>query len=100
MGPYVAPKEIEVEGGHEVMHQPSRKNGPNLPDGAMQTFSGPLVGASPILSVDGLGANITGPAGTFVVNSVPPDTNLAVGTTQVVETVNSGFAVSTRPRVQ
>jgi len=91
--PYVAPKEIEVEGGHEVMHQPSRKNGPNLPDGAMQTFSGPLVGASPILSVDGLGANITGPAGTFVVNSVPPDTNLAVGTTQVVETVNSGFAV-------
>ena len=92
--PYEAPKEIEVEGGHEVMRPASRKgNGAEVPDTALQTITGPLVAGTLGLSIDGLGANISGPNGTFAVNSVPPDTNLAVGTTQVVETVNSGFAI-------
>ena len=38
--PYVAPKEIEVEGGHEVLRPAARKGGPEVPDGAMQTEIG------------------------------------------------------------
>jgi len=44
-------------------------------------------------SFDGVGNGFTGPAGTFTVNSAPPDTDSAVGSTQVVEVVNSGFAI-------
>jgi hypothetical protein len=42
---------------------------------------------------DGLGQGFTGPQGTFSVRYMPPDTNAAVGTTQIVEIVNAGFAV-------
>lgn len=48
---------------------------------------------APLSGRDGVGAGFTGPAGTFTVNSAPPDTNSAVGASQVVETVNSAFAV-------
>jgi hypothetical protein len=41
----------------------------------------------------GVGTGFTGPQGTFTVNSAPPDTNGAVGDTEVVEWVNSSFAV-------
>ncbi|MFC4764677.1 hypothetical protein [Dyella koreensis] len=43
--------------------------------------------------VDGVGNGFSGPQGTFTVNSAPPDTNGAVGATQYVQIVNSGFAV-------
>ena len=46
---------------------------------------------------DGIGQGFTGPAGTFVVNSAPPDTNGAVGPNHVVEIVNTDFAVFSRP---
>ena len=42
---------------------------------------------------DGIGQGFTGPAGTFTVNSAPPDTNAAVGPNHIVETVNTDFAV-------
>src|SRR6185295_6299633 len=42
---------------------------------------------------DGIGQGFTGPAGTFTVNSAPPDTNAAVGPNYIVETVNTDFAV-------
>src|SRR6185436_10601792 len=46
-----------------------------------------------IANFDGVGNGFTGPAGTFVVNSAPPDTNGAVGPNHIVEIVNTDFAV-------
>ena len=43
--------------------------------------------------VDGVGNGFTGPAGTMIVNSAPPDTTGAVGATQFVQWVNTAFAV-------
>ncbi|HXB21608.1 MAG TPA: hypothetical protein VNV88_09515 [Candidatus Solibacter sp.] len=47
----------------------------------------PTVGA--VSSFDGVGVGLAG----FTPNSAPPDTNLAVGATQVVQWVNTSFAV-------
>jgi hypothetical protein len=58
----------------------------------LQTTPGigaPTTGAS----FDGLGQGFSGPGGSFSVTGVPPDPNSAVGGTQVVEIVNTGFAV-------
>ena len=52
-------------------------------DGALQTAILTSTPASNGLNFDGIGAN----------GSIPPDTNLAVGDTQVVEIVNTQFAV-------
>ena len=43
--------------------------------------------------VDGVGEGFAGPAGSFTVMFAPPDTVGAVGATQYVQIVNSGFAV-------
>ena len=91
--PYLESKEIERELLNNPPYNPQKSTLPDRPDGAMQTFSGPLVPGSAGLTFDGLGQGITGPNGTFSVNSVPPDPNLAVGTTQMIQTVNSGFAI-------
>lgn len=69
-------------------------DGPGTPnDGALQMSpSGafaPVAGSG----VDGVGNGFSGPQGVFTVNSAPPDTNGAVGATQYVQIVNSGFAV-------
>jgi len=69
-------------------------DGPGSPtDGAQQnqvsTPAAPTIG----LGFDGVGQGFKGPQGTFTVNSAPPDTNGAVGTTQYVQTVNTAFAV-------
>jgi hypothetical protein len=69
-------------------------DGPGSPsDGAQQNQvtgpAAPTVG----LGFDGIGQGFTGPQGTFTVNSAPPDTNGAIGTTQYVQTVNTDFAV-------
>jgi hypothetical protein len=65
----------------------------NQSDGAVQhTITGtfaPALGAG----FDGVGQGFSGPQGTFEVNSAPPDTNGAVGATQYVQIVNTGFAV-------
>ncbi|MFC0436857.1 hypothetical protein [Kutzneria buriramensis] len=45
------------------------------------------------LNFDGVGQGFTGPGGVFNVTSEPPDPNSAVGASQVVEIVNSAFAV-------
>jgi len=44
-------------------------------------------------SILGVGNGFTGPAGSFTVNSAPPDTNSAVGPNAIVEVVNTGMAV-------
>ena len=65
----------------------------NQTDGAVQhTITGafaPALGAG----FEGVGQGFSGPQGTFTVNSAPPDTNGAVGATQYLQIVNTGFAV-------
>ena len=63
-------------------------------DGAVQTT--PIAQLATItsgLNFDGVGNGFVGPNGAFSVNSAPPDTNAAVGATQVVQWVNESFAV-------
>lgn len=62
-------------------------------DGALQTTTGPSVAATTGVGRDGLGVGFVGPAGAFSVNAAPPDTNLAVGDSQVVQWVNLSYAV-------
>ena len=62
-------------------------------DQALQNVYGPQVGVTQGLSVDGIGQGFSGPNGTYSVDSVPPDTDVAVGTTQVVSLDNTAFAV-------
>ena len=45
------------------------------------------------LNFSGIGNGFTGPAGTFTVNSAPPDTNGSVGPNHYVQIVNTDFAV-------
>lgn len=69
-------------------------DGPGSPaDDAMQSLISTAAATTPGLGFDGVGQGFTGPQGSFTVNSAPPDTNGAVGTTQYVQTVNSAFAV-------
>jgi hypothetical protein len=59
-------------------------------DTALQTAvtrNAPSVGS--VTSFDGIGVGL----GAFTPNSAPPDTNMAVGATQVVQWVNTSFAV-------
>ena len=58
-------------------------------DPALQDGAGPMVATTPGLNVLGLGNGFPG----FTVQFAPPDTNAAVGATQVVETVNVSYAV-------
>jgi hypothetical protein len=46
-----------------------------------------------IHSFDGIGEEFVGPAGEFIVNSAPPDTNGDVGPNHYVQAVNVAFAV-------
>jgi hypothetical protein len=62
-------------------------------DAALQDTAGPMVGTTPGLSFLGVGNGFSGPNGTFSVQYAPPDTNAAVGATQIVETVNISYAV-------
>ncbi len=63
---------------------------PEQPDPVLQTRAeGPLVGTTDLLNFAGVGEGDYG----FNANVAPPDTNLAVGDTQVVQWVNTSFAV-------
>src|SRR5207245_7642967 len=55
----------------------------------------PGTASAPALGVgfEGVGQGFTGPAGTFGVNSAPPDPNAVVGPSNIVEVVNQSFAV-------
>ena len=71
---------------------------PHLPvvsplDPVIQTSTGPLVSTILPSNFDGVGNGFTGPQGSFTVQSIPPDTNGAVGATQYVQWVNTSFAV-------
>ena len=62
---------------------------PDHQDPALQTTVGPLVVTTSGLNFAGVGKGDYG----FSPNAAPPDTNLAVGATQVVQWVNESFAV-------
>src|SRR5262245_12759542 len=69
---------------------PGASTGPEQPDGALQTTSpGPRVITIAGVSFAGVGNGDYG----FTPNAAPPDTNLSVGATQVVQWVNESFAV-------
>ena len=78
-----------------VRRIPSSRNPTFGPDPLLApTSSAPtLLAPATLQNVDGIGQGFTGPAGTFTVNSAPPDTNAAVGPNHIVETVNTDFAV-------
>jgi hypothetical protein len=61
-------------------------------DPVVQTAVSPAI-PTPSASFDGLGQGFSGPQGSFSVTGVPPDPNAAVGASQIVEVVNTGFAV-------
>ena len=79
-----------------VRHIPSSRNPPFGPDPVLQGAPKGQVSAlapATLTNFEGIGQGFTGPSGTFVVNSAPPDNNGAVGPNHVVETVNTDFAV-------
>ena len=82
----------ELQENEPIHLMPNRGNG-NRRDPVVQ--SSPGAASAPTLGTgfDGIGQGFTGPAGTFSVTGAPPDTNAAVGSTQVVEIVNTAFAV-------
>ena len=65
-----------------------RGEGP-VADGALQTYSGPLVSTTPGLDLLGVGNGFP----SYSVPDAPTDVNLAVGDTQVVQWVNVSYAV-------
>jgi len=74
------------------------KKGPPVP---AQSGNDPVIQASPGgasapaigAGFEGVGDGLTGPQGTFSVNSAPPDPNAAVGPSNIVEVVNESFAI-------
>ena len=81
--------------GNRVEHDIPLPHVPdNQKDGAVQGFADSATFAPSFQTgVNGVGNGFSGPQGAFTVNSAPPDTNGAVGATQYVQIVNSGFAV-------
>ncbi len=82
----------------EEVKQPAwlKNQGPapeNFVDRAVQKVYGPQVTFNYGLNEDGVGNTFTGPSGAYAVDSVPPDTDIAAGTTQIVSLDNTAFAV-------
>jgi hypothetical protein len=66
---------------------------PGAPDPVVQSSIGSAAAPALGLGFDGVGQGFSGPAGTFTVNSAPPDTNGAAGPNHFVEIVNQSFAI-------
>ncbi|MEV4257656.1 hypothetical protein AB0J52_31240 [Spirillospora sp. NPDC049652] len=64
-----------------------------IPDPVRQRSGGTTRTAATASNFDGVGQGFTGPQGTYSVTGVPPDPNASVGSTQVVEVVNTAYAV-------
>jgi len=78
---------------HEVKKIPRNFNTAKAPDPALQSAAPALLVPATSTNFDGVGQGFSGPAGTFTVNSAPPDTNGDVGPNHYVQIVNSDFAV-------
>ena len=92
-----APRIVGALEAEPVRRIPSSRIPSFGPDPALQATreASVAVEAAPVTLVnfDGVGQGFTGPAGTFIVNSAPPDTNGAVGPNHFVEIVNTDLAV-------
>jgi hypothetical protein len=74
----------EVSAEHRsLLGRPTQSQSNNRPDGALQGGSGPLVNTVDGAGFDGVAAN----------GSAPPDPNLAVGPNDVVQWVNTRYAI-------
>jgi hypothetical protein len=83
-----------VREGPAVRRLPVGRTPAKGPDAAvqppgLQTAQAPTAGTS----FDGIGQGFTGPAGTFSVNSAPPDPDIAVGPNHLMQVVNTDIAV-------
>lgn len=88
------PDELSKSGREHAAKPLPWLDGPGTPsDGALQSQTILPAATTPGLGFDGIGQGFTGPQGSFTVNSAPPDTNGAAGTTQYVQTVNTALAV-------
>ena len=74
-----------------VRRMPNRPGGQHR-DPVVQRNAGTAI-PGPSANFEAIGQGFTGPSGTFRVTGIPPDTNAAAGATQVVEIVNTAFAV-------
>ena len=72
---------------------PIHGGAPGAPDPALQTSPGTAAAPTAGVSFEGVGQGFAGPAGTFSVNSAPPDPNGAVGPNHYVQVVNESFAI-------
>ncbi len=85
------------QSGKKKVKEP--KKGPPIPAQSLTpdpvVQSTPASAAAPALGLgfEGIGEGFSGPAGTFAVDSAPPDPNATVGPNNVVEIVNESFAV-------
>lgn len=84
---------LDAQGIEQKREKPLRlipsAPGQQLPDTVIQSASGPNVATTAPIGFAGVGAGDYG----FTPNAAPPDTNMAVGPTQIVQWVNSSFIV-------
>jgi hypothetical protein len=73
--------------------RPAVPAGPVNDTAIQSNMSGPAAPTMIGSGFDGVGDNFSGPQGTFHVNSAPPDPDMAVGTTHIVQIVNSAIAI-------
>src|SRR5947208_1201285 len=81
---------------HEVKPVPrpaASRSGGGIDPVHQTRFLNSLAAPALLTNFDGVGQGFTGPAGTFTVNSAPPDTNGDIGPNHYVQIVNSDFAV-------
>jgi len=82
----------------KIKKEKEPKQGPPAPaaggtDPVIQAAPGAAAAPSLGLGFEGVGQGFSGPAGTFSVDSAPPDPNGAVGPNHFVEVVNESFAI-------
>jgi Bacterial pre-peptidase C-terminal domain len=89
------PRVYGVLEAEPVRRIPSSRNPTFGPDPLLRrtSIAPTLLAPATLQNFEGIGQGFTGPAGTFTVNSAPPDTNAAVGPNHIVETVNTDLAV-------
>jgi hypothetical protein len=88
-----APDKKEKKEKKKAGQLPLRGVSPSAPDPALQSSPGTAAAPTAGLNFEGVGQGFTGPAGTFSVNSAPPDPNGAVGPNNYVQVVNEDFAI-------
>ncbi|MCW2916947.1 MAG: hypothetical protein JWN52_5015 [Actinomycetia bacterium] len=91
MRPKAARTTRRTQPDHETRlpHPPAAR----IPDPVRQRASGASPAVATSSNFDGVGQGFTGPQGTYSVTGVPPDPNATVGSTQIVEIVNTAYAV-------